>query len=141
MVLAVLAVTGLTSTDPYRIAACYVAIGVFAVPLLLVLGLATLMTGIVLSVGAGWGLLRWWWVVAKLAINIVLTALVLVLLRPRVSAAAVEALRPDVSLVERLGGIRIDLLFPALVSGAALVVAALLVTVKPWGRTPLGRTT
>ncbi len=129
-----LAVTGFTSSDPGRIATSYLALDAFAVPLLLAFGVATLGSGLVLSVGSGWGLLRYWWVVAKLLINIVLGILVLVLLAPRLSLAGAEAGRIDDTLVGRLGDVPVDLLFPAFVSGTALVIASLLGTFKPWGR-------
>jgi hypothetical protein len=78
-------------------------------------------------------------VVTKLALNLVLTSLVLVLLQPRVDEAARESLRIDPTLVDRLGGVPRDLLFPAFVSGAALLLASVLGVFKPWGRTPFGR--
>ena len=43
------------------------------------------------------------------------------------------------TLSDRLEGISVDLLFPAFVSGAALLAASLLGTFKPWGSTPFGR--
>lgn len=138
VVLGVLAVTGFTSDDPALVAASYRALAVFAVPLLLVFGLGTLASGLLLGIGGGWGLVRYWWVVAKLGINIILSSLVLVLLQPRIAAAGAAAARADATLADRLGHIPLDLIFPAFVSGAALLGASLLGTFKPWGRTPFG---
>ena len=139
VVFGVLAVTGFASEAPGTVAASYLALAIFAVPLLLLFGLTTLGTGLALSISSGWGVIRYWWLAAKLLINVVLSGLVLVLLEPRLATAGAEAARIDASLSDRLDGIPVDLLFPPLVSGAALLAASLLGTVKPWGRTPYGR--
>jgi hypothetical protein len=139
VVLGFLAVTGFTSNDPGRVAASYLALDTFAVPLLLVFGLSTLASGLMLSIGSGLGVIRHWWVAIKLAINVVLSGLVLLLLQPRLTEAASQAGQIDSTLSDRLGGIPIDMLFPAFVSGAALLAASLLGTFKPWGPTPYGR--
>lgn len=138
-VLGVLAVTGFGSDEPIRIAASYLALDAFAVPLLLLFGLGTLGSGLLLSLAGRWGVLRYWWVATKLLINLVLTGLVLVLLQPRLAIAAEQSQRIDTTLPDRLADIPVDLLFPAFVSGGALIAAALLGTFKPWGRIPLGR--
>lgn len=134
VVLLVLTFTGFTSDDPATVAACYQAMGLFVVPCLLTAGLTSLASGILLGLGTKYGLLRYWWVALKLGINLVLTALVPVLLQPRVDQAARLAhesaggLDPD-----QLGRIATDLLFPPLVSGTALLIAILLAVYKPWG--------
>ena len=60
----------------------------FAVWPLLTAGLVCLASGVVLGLGTKYGLVRYWWVAIKLMLNIVLTALVLIALRPEVSKAA-----------------------------------------------------
>ena len=139
VVLAVLAVTAFTSDDARIVAACYTALEIFAVPVLLTLGLTTLASGLVLSLASGWGIVRYWWLTLKLLINVVLSGLVLVLLQPRLGEAGIAAHRIDDTLLERLDNIPTDLLFPGFVSGAALLAASVLGTFKPWGRTPFGR--
>ena len=52
---------------------------------------------------------------------------------PRTFEAAREARLVDPELADRLGRIPLDLLFPAVVSGTALLVAAVLAVWKPWG--------
>lgn len=135
----VLVVTALVSNEPGTVAASYTVLNILAVPLLLALGLTTLGTGLLLSVGSGLGVLRWWWVAVKLVINVILTSLVLIALRPELSEAAEQATLIDATLNDRLGDIPTTLLFPPIVSGVALLAAALLGTFKPWGRTPYGR--
>ena len=139
LALLVLAVTGLTSADPSTVAACYVAMKTFGVVLLLPLGLLTLASGLVLAGWSRWGILRYRWVVVKLVITVVLTPLVVVLLRPRLADAAAISATVAGSLPDRLDGIRVDLLFPPVVSITALLVATILSVYKPWGLTAYGR--
>jgi len=138
VVIAILAVTGFRAERPERIAAAYLALDAFAVPALLVFGIGALATGLLLSLGSGWGLLRYWWVAAKLGINLLLTTLVLVLLRPVVAEAAAQVAQVDPTLRDRLAGAGVDadLLYPGFVSGAFLLFATVLAVFKPWGRTP-----
>lgn len=139
VVLGVLTFTGFFSDGPRAVAAAYTGLSLFAVPVLLTFGLTTLGTGILLALASRWGLLRSWWVAVKLAINLILTGLVPIALWPRVDEAARQSVQVDATLVDRLDGIRVDLLFPPLVSGAALLFAAVLGLWKPWGLTPYGR--
>lgn len=141
IVIAVLAVAGFNAEDPNRIAGYYLAIGTFAVPLLLVFGIGALATGLLLSLGSGWGIVRYWWVTAKLGINLLLSTLVLVLLRPVLDEAATQVAQIDPTLRDRLAGVDSDLLYPGFVSGTFLLAAALLAVYKPWGRTPWARKT
>jgi hypothetical protein len=96
-------------------------------------------TGILLGWGTQWGLLRYWWVFAKLLVALVLTALVFVLLLPAVTG--VSGLDPAVTgdqVRTTLGTFPVQVMFPISVSFTALAFAAVLSVVKPWGRTPWG---
>jgi hypothetical protein len=135
VVLGVLAVTGFTADDPALVAASYTALHAFAVPVLLVAGLSSLTSGVVLGLTSRWGVVRTRWVLVKLGINVVLVTLVPLLLHPRLVEAARQASTVDADLTHRLGRIPLDLLFPAVVSGTALLVAAVLSIWKPWGPT------
>jgi hypothetical protein len=128
LVFLILSVTGFTSDDRGLQAACYRAIGSFAVWLLLPVGLLSLMTGLILGIGSKYGLLRYWWVLAKL-----------VALRPVVGHAATASGRVDPTLAHRLGAAPRSLLFPPVVSITTLSVATYLGVFKPWGRTRWGR--
>lgn len=139
LVMLVLAITGLTSTDPQLVAASYVALHRFAILLLLPVGLLALASGLLLGWGTRFGVLRYWWVVVKLILNIVLTVLVLVALRPSLNEAARESAHIDASLLDRLGQVSSGLMFPPIVSIATLLFATVLGIYKPWGRTGRGR--
>ena len=91
----------------------------------------SLITGVILGLGSKYGLLRYWWVAIKLALNIILSTLI------------VTALRGEVAKATDLGsqlaaGVDLDwnfsnMLFPQIVSPTALTVAFLLAVFKPWG--------
>ena len=137
VVMGVLIFTALASDDPATRALCYRALELVAVGPLLACGLLSLLTGGVLGLGSRYGLLRYWWVVGKLGLNLVLTALVLVALAPEVAAHADQARRFQAGLPAPLEvG---QLIFPPIVSPTALLVAMVLAVFKPWGRIRQGR--
>jgi hypothetical protein len=76
-----------------------------------------LLTGILLGLGSRYGLVRYWWVAVKLALNLVLSGLVLVALAPEVADAAERARQFDAGVAAPLEvG---DLIFPPIVSPTA----------------------
>ncbi len=132
VVIAVMIFTALFTHDRRTKALCYEALSLFAVWPLLGAGLACLVTGVTLGLGSRYGLLRYWWVAVKLGLNLVLSGLVLVGLRPGVAeldrlghqlAAGTAATAP-------LG----NMIYPPIVSPIALAIALVLAVVKPWGR-------
>ena len=139
IVLLVLALTALTSTDPSTVAASYVAIGAFAIVLLVPAGVLTLVTGLLLGAGTRWGIVRYWWLTVKLVITVVLTTLVILLLRPRVAEVAGRAEQAGAAGLSRDQLGPVDLIFPPGVSIVALLVATALAVYKPWGKTPFAR--
>ena len=102
LVMGVLSFRGLTTDDPQTLATAYGGLALFCVPLLLTLGLLTLTTGVVLGLGTRFGLARYWWVVTKLVITVVLCVLVLVLLRPTLAEAGTQTALVDGTLPGRL---------------------------------------
>ena len=88
---------------------------------LLTAGLVSLLSGLLLGLGSRYGLLRFWWVAVKLALNLVLVTLVVLLLGPGLYAAVATGPTPTMA-------------FPPAVSLTALTVAVALSVVKPWGR-------
>jgi Predicted integral membrane protein (DUF2269) len=138
-VLFVFAFTGLTSDDPSTIATCYLAIEMFAVVLLVPLGVLSLATGLLLGWGSKYGILRYHWVLWKLVLNLVLTTLVVILLRPGVSEAADLVAASPNTISDELDQARANLIFPPTVSITALTIATVLAVYKPWGRTRYGQ--
>lgn len=135
VVLLVFAVTGLASDDPAVVAVCYQAMELFVIPTVVPAALLSLGSGILLGLGSRYGLLRYWWVAVKLALNIVLLVLVVVLLRPGLDNAAEAGRQVGAGIEpEDFGTLQADSLFPPGVSIAALLFATVLAVYKPWGR-------
>ena len=55
-------VAAATSRDPHTLRACYLAMGLIAWYVIVPLALASLLTGLVMSLGSKWGLFRYYWV-------------------------------------------------------------------------------
>jgi hypothetical protein len=132
VVLAVLVFTAMLTSDTAVAATCYRALSLFAVWPLVVIGLICLGSGVVLGLGTKYGLVRYWWVAVKLGLNIVLTVLAVVALRPVVAQAADYGRLLD--LGQAVGDAPADLIFPPIVSPACLLFAVVLSVYKPWGR-------
>src|SRR5919112_515713 len=132
VVMAIVIFTALVTNDDNTRALCYQALELFAVWPLLATGLVCLASGVVLGLGTKYGLVRYWWVAIKLVLNIVLTALVLLALRPEVVEAAEQGRQFAAGIPASLAvG---NLIFPPIVSPAALLIAVVLAVFKPWGR-------
>ena len=95
--------------------------------------IATLATGLILSFGTKWGLLRHYWVVAKLALGIATVVVGVAVIDGQIQetiAARAAKGSPSAS----------DLLLPAIAATPTmLVIATTLAITKPWGPTRLAR--
>ena len=70
-------VTVATSRDPGMLRAAWAAMGLVVSWAIVPLALAALLTGIVMSLGTKWGLIRYWWVVISLVLTVVATLVLL----------------------------------------------------------------
>jgi hypothetical protein len=130
-----LAVVGLTSQDAETARGAYLVMEPAAWYVLVPLAFASLLTGLVQSLGTTWGLFRHYWVLFKLLINVVATIVLLTYMETFSSMARVAA-DPSVDL----GVVRNA--SPILHAGAALLlllVATTLAVYKPQGMTRYGR--
>jgi uncharacterized membrane protein len=132
VVMAVLVFRALLTDDGRAKALSFRALELIAVGPLLACGLLCLLSGILLGLSSRYGLVRYWWVAAKLVLNLALTGLVLVALAPEVATHAEQARQFDAGLPAPLEvG---QLIFPPIVSPTALLLAMILAVFKPWGR-------
>jgi hypothetical protein len=131
-----LAIAGAASQDAQIVPAAYLAMDLTYWYVIVPLGIASLLTGLVSSLGTDWGLFRHYWVLVKLLLTIPLTILLLVHTQP-VSYMAREGVQRTLS-GDDLGGLRIQL---AAYAGAALLVllvATALSVYRPRGMTGYG---
>lgn len=131
-----LAVSGLTSQDAQLVRAVYLAMNVIGWSVIVPLSLASLVTGLVQSLGTPWGLFRHYWVVIKLLITVFATVLLLIHMQPVGHLAGVVATTTLAS--GELAGLRIQLVADAGAALVALLVAATLSIYKPRGLTKYG---
>lgn len=135
---AVLAYLGLggaavTTQDADTIRAAWMAMEVTGWYVIVPLAVASLVTGVIMSLGTKWGLFRHYWVVISLVLTL-LCVVVLVLHMPTVTATAELAQSADGARLEALGG---DLGHPGIGLGILLVIQVLNMY-KPAGLTRYG---
>ncbi|MEU0396930.1 hypothetical protein ABZ208_29890 [Streptomyces sp. NPDC006208] len=131
-----LAIAGLASSSPATVRGAYVSMELVGWTVIVPLAVASLLTGLVQSVGTVWGLLRHHWVIAKLLITALATLLLLVHMQPVGHLA--DAARAALSGGE-MEGIRVQLVADAVAATVALLTAAGLSVFKPRGMTRYGR--
>ncbi|MHA7284516.1 DUF2269 domain-containing protein [Arthrobacter sp. TMS2-4] len=132
-----LAITAAATADENLTRALYISMDVIGRTALVPLSVATLVTGIIQSLGTQWGLIRHYWVIVKLVITLISTV-ILVLYIQTLTALAEAALDPATGIGP---GEVLPNLSPVLHATAALLVltAALGLSIyKPRGLTGFG---
>jgi hypothetical protein len=130
-----LAVVGLTSTDPETVRGVYLVMEPAAWLILVPLAFASLLTGLVQSLGTPWGLFRHYWVLAKFTINVFCTG-ILLLYMETFSFMADVAADPNAGV----GAVQnTSPLLHAIAALLLLLVATVLAVFKPRGMTRYGR--
>ena len=129
----VLAIAGLTSTDPQIVRGAYLGMDLTTRFVIVPLALASLLTGLVSSLGTTWGLFRYYWVLVKVVMTVPATIVLLIHLQP-IGHLAQVALETTLfsSDVDRL---RVQLLAAAAAAIVVLLVITALSVYKPRGRT------
>ena len=137
LVFIALAGIGLTSADERVVRGAYLLMAPAAWFVLVPLAHASLLSGVVLSLGTPWGFFRHYWVALKLAITAFATVILLVYMGTFRQMAGVAA-----DPVAPLGLVRNPSpLVHAILALVLLVVATALAIYKPFGMTPYGRRT
>jgi hypothetical protein len=131
-----LALAGLVSQDPQLVRAAYIAMELMGWFVIVPLSLASLLTGLVQSLGTTWGLFRHYWVLIKLVITVFATILLLVHMQP-ISHMAGAAVETTLSSTD-LRSVRVQLVADAAAALVALLVTTALSVYKPRGITPYG---
>jgi hypothetical protein len=131
-----LAIAGLTSHDAHMVRVAYPAMELIARFVIVPLALASLVSGLIQSLGTPWGLFRHYWVLVKLSLTIFAT-IVLLEKMPPIGYAARRAAETALSSADLSAGM------PLAVHAAGGILVLLVVTAlsvyKPWGLTAYGR--
>jgi len=132
-----LAVAGLIRQDVQTVRAAYPAMELIARFVIVPFAFASLLTGLIQSLGTPWGLFRHWWVLVKLLLTVFATIVLLVQMELISYAArlAAEATLPRADL--RAAGIQ--LVVHAAGGLLVLLVPTVLSVYKPPGMTRYGR--
>lgn len=128
-----LGVAAVASQDVQTVRAAWTAMELIGWYALVPLALASLLTGLVMSLGTRWGLFRHYWTLISLVLT-VLATVVLLLHMPDVSVLADMAQEAESARLAGMGG---DLFHPGLGLVVLLVIQVLNVY-KPRGVTPYG---
>ena len=130
-----LAVIGFTSDDPLKVRGAYLLMAPAAWFVLVPLAHASLLSGIALSLGTTWGLLRYYWVVVKLGITVFATVILLIYMgtfRQMAGVAADPVM--DLAVVRNASPI-----VHAILALVLLLTATVLGVYKPFGMTDFGK--
>ena len=132
----VLAIVGLTSHDEQMVRSVYLSMGLLTRFVIVPLSFAPLFTGPILSLGTPWGLVRHYWILAKLLLTVVSTVIMQLHVQPinlLASAAAKAA-----SLPVNLHDMQVQMVIASALALAVLIVETALAVYKPRGMTPYG---
>jgi hypothetical protein len=132
-----LAVVGLSSVEARQVGAVYVSMDIVTSTVIVPLSFASVVTGVVQSLGTPWGLFRHYWVLFKLLLTVVATAVLMVHTQP--IAVMAQAAADSVASVPELHMLRVQLVVDASAGIAVLLVATILAVYKPRGLTRWGR--
>jgi hypothetical protein len=127
------ALAGIWTDGPHVAAALGLAMGITAWLVILPLALTSLATGVAQALISAWGLLRHYWVIFKLVLTALATAVLLMKLGP------IDALARSSAGAVGLEGLRVSLTFHAAGGLAILVACTLLAIYKPAGLTKAGQ--
>ena len=132
----ILSVAGLARPSAQVVRAAYLAMEPITWFVIIPMAFASLLTGIVSSLGTRWGLFRYYWVVVKLLITILSTIILLVHVQP------IETLAGAAAKTSAMGADYHSAQILMVTASCAALVALLVLTVlsvyKPRGVTPYG---
>ena len=131
-----LAVAGLMGSDSQTARGAYLAMELITWYVIVPLDIASLLTGLVSSLGTEWGLFRYYWVVIKLAITVLSTIILLLHMEP--IGLLADIARETTFASAHVGHLQIQQVAASSAAVLALLVATVLSVYKPRGMTVYG---
>ena len=134
------AVAGLVSKDAQIAQAAFLMMQLTGWFVLVPLSFASLVTGLIQSLGTAWGLFRHYWIIAKLLITVFATVILLVYMQTldKLASAATKATVSAADFGGHHGGAASPVVH-ASVAIMLLLACVVLSVYKPWGKTPYGQ--
>jgi hypothetical protein len=133
------AVAGLTSQDAQTVRAAYLMMDLTGWYVLVPLSLASLITGLIQSLGTAWGLFRHYWVIVKLGITVFATFVLLIYMQTldKLATAAAQTTFSTADFGGHHGAA--SPVVHASVAILLLFACVVLSVYKPWGKTRFGK--
>ncbi len=130
-----LGLTGVLSSDEQTQKSAYIALGTIGTAVSVPVAVATLISGILVSVGIRWGLFRYWWTVISLVATAAMTAGVMFALAPGLRRAAADAAAtpPGTPVLDAVGAEAASAISAPCVATVALSLVTAINVFKPWG--------
>jgi hypothetical protein len=132
-----LSLAGLRGQDGELARAAYQAMDLVGWRVVVPCALASLVSGLIQALGTPWGLFRHYWIVAKLGLTTVGTAVLLG--HMRTVGRMAQAAAASAPLSSGWDFTRTQLVVHAAGGLLILLIATILSIHKPWGKTPYGR--
>jgi len=132
-----LGIVSLTSEDAQTVRAAFLVMEPTAWFVLVPFAVASLLTGLIQSLGTVWGLFRHYWILFKLLIN--LGAIVVLLMYMQTLSYVADVAAQTTFSSDDLGETRISPVLHAALALVLLLVATVLAVYKPKGMTPYGQ--
>ena len=133
-----LVVAGMTSQDALMLRATWIAMELTGSFAIVPLALASLLTGLVMSLGTKWGLFRHYWTLLSLVLTILATVVLVVNMQTVSFFAGIAAATDRADVGALRGGLPGELLHAG-VGLLVLLVIQVLNVYKPRGMTPYGQ--
>ncbi|MGI8787725.1 MAG: hypothetical protein ACR2HG_08205 [Pyrinomonadaceae bacterium] len=133
----ILALAGLFSQNAQTARAAYIAMDLIGWFVIVPCSLATLVIGLIQSLGTKWGLFRHYWILIKLLLTVGATFLLILHMQAtsRIANAAAEMSLSNLDFRP----LRIRLAADAVAALLVLIAATVLSVYKPWGLTAYGQ--
>jgi hypothetical protein len=135
----VLSIAGMVSQNAETVRGAYLAMDLIGLSVMVPLSFASLATGLIQALVSQWGLLRHYWILTKLTLTVLATALLLLHQYSAVGAAAKRVLGAAAGTLPSAGRLGIQLVVDATLAIFALLTATTLAVYKPRGLTMYGR--
>jgi len=127
-----LAITGVTSRNVQMAQSAYLAMELSGWFVIVPFCFASLLSGLLQSIGTKWGLFKYYWILVKLFLTIAATIVLLLHMEP-ISYLAGRAADANLS-DNQLPGLRIQLIADAGAAVLLLLATTTLSVYKPWGK-------
>jgi hypothetical protein len=132
----ILLVAGFITRNPVLRHAAFTFMHVYDLTIMIPLGYLALVTGVLLSVGTNWGLLKHWWIVTKLVLTIAVLAFAGFFTSGWVLGAVARTAEDPMA---DLGALAVQLAVNFAAFNVVFWTTTIISIYKPWGPTPRGK--